>query len=45
MWYNCVLGTEPVLSDYFIIGMIRKDIDEKTEWDNDDERADADVLV
>ena len=45
MWYNCVLGTEPVLSDYFIIGMIRKDIDEKTESNTDDERADADVLV
>ena len=40
-----MLANEPVLSDYFIIGMIKKDIDEKTERDNDDECADADVLV
>lgn len=39
LWYNCVL------SDDLIIDMIRKNIKEKTESDDDDERANADVLV
>lgn len=39
LWYNCVLA------DDLIIDMIRKNIKEKTESDDDDERANADVLV
>ena len=45
LWYNCVLATEPVLSDDLIIDMMRKNIKEKTESDGDDERANADDLV
>ena len=45
LWYNCVLATEPVLSDDLIIDMMRKNIKEKTESDGDDERAGVDLFI